>query len=173
MRAIVDRYPLASIRDIQVDGKEIWDVATIPLGKLVPDLGRAALSLNDIEHEILRKRHKDARVHAAVNCASVGCPPLAAEAFVAERLDEQLDARVRAWLAGTSRNRFHPKEGRVEISQIFDWFRSDFEHDAGRRAPVDRALRTRGRRALAEGREGRPGQLRRLRLEAQLDAVNP
>ena len=62
------------------------------------------LSLNDVEHEILRARFKDARVHAAVNCASFSCPPLLDEAFTAKKLEKQLDAQMRAFVVDPKRN---------------------------------------------------------------------
>ena len=66
------------------------------------------------------------QVHAAVNCASLSCPPLRAEAFRAESLEAQLDEQVRAWLLDPGRNRLEPEDGRVRISKIFDWYESDF-----------------------------------------------
>ena len=82
-------------------------------------------SLDEIEHEILRPKYKDPRVHYAVNCASVGCPMLREEAYVAERLDRQLDEQAARFLSDRSRNRF--ANGRLEVSRIFDWFKEDFE----------------------------------------------
>ena len=89
------------------------------------------LSLNDIEHGILRKKFKDARVHAAINCASASCPPLRAEAFVADRLDAQLDEQMRAFVTDGSRNHLVREKNRLELSEIFQWFAEDFERDAG------------------------------------------
>jgi hypothetical protein len=59
---------------------------------------------------------------------------LRAEAFVAARLNEQLDDSVRRWLADTTRNRFEPAKNRLQISAIFDWFKEDFEREGGVRA---------------------------------------
>lgn len=128
---VVKSYPVESIKDIGSLLSSVWDKSFIPLGRLIDDGEPRELSLNQIEHEILRPRFKDARVHAAVNCASRGCPPLRDEAFVAERLDQQLDQQTRAWLADAARNRFEPDKRRVQISQIFGWFEEDFVRDAG------------------------------------------
>lgn len=128
---IVDAYPVASIKDLGSMLSPVWKKRFIPLGALDPDGEGQALSLDVVEHGILRPRFEDARVHAAVNCASESCPPLRNEAFVAERLDEQLDEQVRAWLADPRRNRYDRASEELRVSAIFDWFEDDFERDAG------------------------------------------
>ena len=82
-------------------------------------------SLDWIEHGTLRKKYGDPRVHYAVNCASAGCPMLREEAYVAGRLDAQLEQRARRFLADRTRNRL--RGARLEVSRIFDWFGQDFE----------------------------------------------
>ena len=67
-----------------------------------------------------------------MNCASVGCPPLRAEAYTGERIDAQLDEQTRRWIADPSRNFVKPSEKRVEVSKIFDWYRADFGGPAGK-----------------------------------------
>ena len=134
IQLVVDHYPIDSIRDL--GGKvfnKVWDKEFIPMAAHHPDGDREKLSLDDVEHGILRPRFDDARVHVAVNCASTGCPPLRAEAFVAARLDEQLDEQALRFLADERRNTFEVSErgGRMKVSEIFDWFASDFERDAG------------------------------------------
>ena len=81
--------------------------------------------LDWIEHEQLRPKYADPRVHAAVNCASIGCPALRPEAFTATRLDAQLDDGMLRFMADRTRNRY--SKGQAEISAIFKWFREDFE----------------------------------------------
>lgn len=81
--------------------------------------------LDWVEHEQLRPRYDEPRVHAAVNCASIGCPALRPEAFTAARLDAQLDDGMLRFMGDRTRNRF--ANGRAEISAIFKWFREDFE----------------------------------------------
>jgi Protein of unknown function, DUF547 len=83
--------------------------------------------LDWIEHEQLRPQFADPRVHAAVNCASIGCPALRDEAFTAARLDAQLDDGMRRFMGDATRNRYNPATGRMEVSAIFKWFREDFE----------------------------------------------
>lgn len=71
------------------------------------------------------------RIHMAVVCASIGCPALRPEAFVAERLETQLGDGTRRFLRDRSRNRCDAQSGRVEVSRVFDWHRGDFEKSAG------------------------------------------
>lgn len=128
---VADHYPLKSIKDIGGLFDSVWDRRFIPLGALFPEVGHEKLSLNDLEHEILRARFHDARVHAAINCASQSCPPLRAEPYLAERLDRQLDDQARRWLADPTRNRYELSTGTLRLSRIFDWFEEDFRRDAG------------------------------------------
>lgn len=131
IKKVVDSYPLESIRDLSGLLKSVFDDEFIPMKALHPDGDDDLLSLNDIEHEILRPRFKDARVHAAINCASFSCPPLLDTAFVAEKLDEQLDAQMKRFVADPTRNRFDTEDGVLRLSEIFKWFDDDFERDAG------------------------------------------
>ena len=132
LRLIVDNYPVDSIRDLggKLFGK-VWDHELIPLSHLAPEIDHELLSFNDVEHGILRPVFQDARVHAAVNCASASCPPLATHALVASKLDAQLDAAMSAFVQDPSRNKLDAEAGRLELSSIFDWFSEDFERDAG------------------------------------------
>jgi hypothetical protein len=82
-------------------------------------------SLDWIENTRLRKRHRDPRIHFALNCASIGCPMLREEAYVPDRLDSQLEEQAARFLGDRSRNRF--AAGRLELSKIFDWYAADFE----------------------------------------------
>lgn len=126
---VLTGYPIESIREVGNAQASVWDQVFIRLDRHHPSGKRKRLSLNDIEHKILRPTFKDPRIHAAVNCASRSCPPLLNEAFVAEELDKQLDGQVRAWLADETRNRFDRASSTLHVSQIFDWFRADFESD--------------------------------------------
>lgn len=131
VKRVVDAYPIASVQDIGDGAKKVWDEEFIPLGKLFPEAAGKDLSLNDLENKILRPKFKDARVHAAIHNASRSSPPLLARAFVAEKLEEQLEEQVARWLDDPSRNRFDAKSNKVVVSKIFDWFRDDFVRDAG------------------------------------------
>lgn len=87
------------------------------------------LSLNDIEQGMIRKRgnFNDPRVHFAINRASIGCPALFNSAYTGMELEEQLEAAARAFLSDRSRNRYNEETGKLEVSEIFDWYREDFE----------------------------------------------
>ena len=120
---VLTRYPkLASIKDLGNVLQSSWKQ------KFVPLLGTTT-SLDGIEHDMLRVRgrYDDPRVHFAVNCASIGCPMLREEAFVAERLDAQLDEQAQRFLSDRSRNRWNPSTGKLEVSKIFDWYGEDFK----------------------------------------------
>lgn len=119
---ILTRYP---------DIRSIWDFGKI-FGNPFKDryfmlLGSES-SLDRIEHETLRKpgAYDEPRVHFAVNCASVGCPMLREEAYVAGRLEAQLEEQARRFLSDRSRNRYNPEAGLLEVSRIFDWFKEDW-----------------------------------------------
>lgn len=116
---IVRNYPVKSIKDIGGLFDNRWKRKFFTL------LGQDA-SLDKIEHEMLRKpgAYDEVRVHYAVNCASIGCPALREEAFVAERLDRQLEDQAVRFLSDRSRNRY--ANGRLEVSMIFDWFKDDW-----------------------------------------------
>jgi hypothetical protein len=119
---ILTRYPdLKSIKDLGGLLSTPWKPKWIAL------LG-TKVSLDDIEHAMLRKRgdYDDPRVHFAVNCASIGCPALREEAFVAARLDAQLDEQALRFMSDRTRNRWNAQRQRLELSKIFDWFGEDF-----------------------------------------------
>jgi hypothetical protein len=84
-------------------------------------------SLDDIEHTLIRgsDRYQDPRIHFAVNCASIGCPALANQAFQGDNVDRLLETQTQLFLADSSRNRWNGKT--LELSSIFKWYREDFE----------------------------------------------
>lgn len=122
---ILDNYPVASIRDIGggLFSSGPWDEKNMSV------TGRS-LSLNDVEHGILRPIWKDPRIHYAVNCASIGCPNLAATAWTAGTLNAMLDQAAREYIT-------HPRGAELTdrgliVSSIFEWYQVDFGgNDAG------------------------------------------
>ena len=93
-------------------------------------------NLKKLEDEIVRKEFRDPRVHAALNCASLGCPRLPREAFEPEVLNDQLDAAMREFVGKTRNCRVDAEKGMVTLSKIFDWFSSDFlDYERERRNP--------------------------------------
>jgi hypothetical protein len=119
---ILTRYP---------DIRSIWDFGKVfgnPFKDRFFTLLGSASYLDRVEHETLRKpgAYDEPRVHFAVNCASIGCPMLREEAYVAERLDAQLEEQAVRFLSDRSRNRYNAETGRLEVSKIFDWFKEDW-----------------------------------------------
>jgi hypothetical protein len=125
LKVIIDRYPVKSIRDIRSEG--VWLDPKAYAGpwrtKRVSVEGRS-LSLDDIEHEIMRPTFKDPRVHYAVNCASVGCPNLMPKAWRSATLEADLDAAARAFVNHPRGARV--KAGKLTVSSIYAWFKEDF-----------------------------------------------
>lgn len=120
---ILTKYPdLKSIKDLGSFIQSPWKKKFFTL------LGEER-HLDWIEHEQLRPRYNEPRVHAAVNCASIGCPALRDEAFTATKLEAQLEDGMRRFMADRTRNRV--KGNQVEVSSIFKWFREDFEKGHG------------------------------------------
>ncbi len=116
------RFPENSIR--QIPG--VWDsIAHTVMGK--------SMTLEHIEHEILRKQFDEPRIHMALVCAAMGCPPLRNEPFSGDRLDEQLDDQSRKFLATPSKFRLNSEGGTVYLSSIFNWFGQDFVSKYGRK----------------------------------------
>jgi hypothetical protein len=86
---------------------------------------------DDIENQILRKQFQEPRIHFALVCASVGCPPLRRSAYTADSLTLQLDDQARRFINDPQHNVIDPASRRFELSSIFDWFRADFERASG------------------------------------------
>jgi hypothetical protein len=121
IKLILTRYP--DIRSI----KELGSLFSSPWKKTIARIDGERLTLDQIEHDILRKRFKDPRVHFAVNCASKSCPPLQGEPFTGDLLNDQLDQAARAFINAP---RFNRLEGEtLWVSKIFDWFPEDFNGD--------------------------------------------
>lgn len=120
-KLIVDHYPVKSIRDIGSIFKSPWQKKFFSL------LEGRIKTLDQIEHDELRKKFEDYRIHAAVNCASKSCPPLRAQAFTASNFDTELDDQMKLWLADSQRNKFERGSRKIKLSMIFKWYRSDFE----------------------------------------------
>ena len=124
IKLILSAYP---------DIKSIWDLGSrifrwkSPFKKKIVRIEGKAISLDDLEHGMIRPRFKEPRVHFAVNCASKSCPPLISEPYEGSILNQQLDTSTRAFLNNPERNRL---EGRtLHVSKIFKWFKDDFNDD--------------------------------------------
>ncbi|MDE0270707.1 MAG: DUF547 domain-containing protein, partial [Gammaproteobacteria bacterium] len=116
---IVPRYPVDSIKDIKSGLIDFgpWNLELIPVQGV-------KLTLNNIEHGILRPIWRDPRIHYAVNCASIGCPNLAPEAYRSDNLERLLEQGATEYIN-------HPRgaqvrDGKLLVSSIYDWFKADF-----------------------------------------------
>lgn len=121
VRVVLDHYPVASIRDIDSSPGLFADG---PWGETLVTVEAEALSLDDIEHRIIRPIWRDPRIHYALNCASLGCPNLQPKAFTAANLEALLDQAARDFIG-------HPRGVRVSgervyVSRIYDWYQEDF-----------------------------------------------
>ena len=127
VNVVLEHYPVASIRDIDISPGFLsfgpWD-------KKLLSIEGQAVSLNDIEHRVLRPLWRDPRLHYALNCASLGCPNLQTTAFTAVNTPALLDASARDYVN-------HPRgvsiiDGELRVSSIYSWFREDFgDSEAG------------------------------------------
>ena len=113
VKLIIDNYPVKSIKDI----KNPWDTKFF-------SIGNKTMSLNHIEHGILRKLNEP-RIHFAIVCASVSCPKLQNKAFTASELNSQLTNAAIKFLSDSSKNKI--SENSLELSKIFQWFTKDFK----------------------------------------------
>jgi hypothetical protein len=116
LKLIVDRYPVKSIRDIP----GAWE-------KVIFTVAGEKLTLDTIEHSIIREQFNEPRIHVALVCAAVSCPPLRREPFVAEKLEEQLADQSRRFLESGAGMRIDNEKGVISLSAIFDWFGEDFK----------------------------------------------
>ncbi len=124
---ILTKYPdLASIKDLGGLFQSPWKKEFFQL------LGQSR-SLDGVEHGMIRASgaFNEPRIHFAVNCASIGCPMLQREAFVADRLEAQLADATQRFLSDRSRNRYEPQRKRLVVSKLFDWYGKDFEQGYG------------------------------------------
>ena len=121
IKLILSRYP--DLRSI----KDLGSLLRSPWKKKFVRINGSVLTLDNIEHDILRPQFKDPRVHFAVNCASIGCPPLLNEPFTGDRLDAQLNGAAKDFINDPQRN--HLKDNVLYVSKIFKWFAADFNRD--------------------------------------------
>lgn len=121
---VLDHYPVASIRDIALGGGVRAAILGGPWQKKLLRVAGLRLSLDDIEHGILRRLFRDPRLHYAINCASMGCPSLRAAAFTADNLEDQLQSAAREFINAQHGVAFEGQ--RLVLSSIFEWYRKDF-----------------------------------------------
>ena len=130
LKLIIDRRPTKSITQIGHGGLALgsllkttaWDIR-------FAEIGGRKYTLNEIEHEVIRRRFQDPRAHFALNCASDSCPVLRQEAYTSDKLDQQLDDQAREFLGDPTRNRFDLTTKTAWLSSLFSWYQKDFGED--------------------------------------------
>jgi hypothetical protein len=122
IKLILSGYPgVQSIKDFGTILKSPWQKEWVRVNGDV-------ITLDHVEHDILRPRYKDPRVHFAINCSAASCPPLRPEPYLADKLDQQLDDSTRAFINKVSNYRLEGNT--LYVSRIFKWFSDDFNEDA-------------------------------------------
>lgn len=122
VKLIIDHYPIKSIKDI---GSSIQiPFVNTPWQYKFFSIGGEKMKLDEIEHQILRKRFNDPRIHFALVCASYSCPRLLNEAYTADKLEEQLTSQAKHFLANKKKNEITPDK--LIISKYFTWYKGDF-----------------------------------------------
>jgi hypothetical protein len=127
LQIVINHYPIRGGRLLGVLYPEnsvqripgIWD-------DIKTSVARREVSLNDVEHKILRPLFKEPRIHFAIVCASIGCPVLRSEPFRANALQRQLEDAAQDFVNNPTKVRWNANEKKLEISKIFDWFSEDF-----------------------------------------------
>ncbi len=107
--------------------KDLGNLLRSPWKKKIVRIKGNIITLDEVEHGILRPEFKDYRVHAAINCASKGCPPLRPEPFKGSTLDRQLEDSMTTFIRNPKYNYF--SKDTLYVSQIFDWFGGDFKNN--------------------------------------------
>jgi hypothetical protein len=105
--------------------KDLGGVLRSPWKKEICRIDGRVMSLDELEHKIIRPRFQDPRIHFAVNCASKSCPPLSVEPYLGNSLEQQLDAATRAFINDPQSNRLTGET--LYVSKIFDWYQADFK----------------------------------------------
>jgi len=113
---VIRNLPVSSIKEIGFIFGNPWNIKFIKVGN-------KTISLEDVEHKILRKKNEN-RIHFAINCASNSCPMLLNTAYTPDKLEEQLKKQTKLFISDTEKNIISNSE--IKLSKIFKWFESDF-----------------------------------------------
>jgi hypothetical protein len=140
LQAIVNHYPIRGGWFSRGPSPSIRQIPGVWTSLKWPVAGRS-VTLDDIEHRILRPEFAEPRVHFAINCASIGCPPLAATPYVAATLSDALDAAARTYLASPQGVKVTSRT--LGVTSIFDWYGDDFVAQYASLMPGDRPAKLR------------------------------
>jgi hypothetical protein len=117
LKAVVDHYPIKSIKDINYNGKNVWEHPFVNLnGKKV--------TLTYLENTLIRAKFNDPLIHVGVNCAAVSCPKLNNKAFTEANVNSELNRLMKTFVSDRSRNKV--SADKLELSKIFEWYKGDF-----------------------------------------------
>jgi hypothetical protein len=137
LKAIIANYPIRSsaVASLRFPKNSIRQISGVWTALQFRVLGEE-VTLDAIEHQRLRAQFNEPRIHVALVCAAMGCPPLRNEPFVADRLDAQLDDQTKRFLAAPAKFRIDREKGVVHLSSIFKWFADDFVRTYGVERPA-------------------------------------
>ena len=121
---IADNYPVKSIKDIASDSGGPWEQPIV-------NLFGEKITLNTLEHEVIRENYPEPRIHFALVCAALGCPVLINKPYQLTILDKQLDKQTKLFLMDPDKNSIDTNEQILRLSPIFDWFKEDFIKQSG------------------------------------------
>lgn len=125
IKLITDYYPLKSITDIEKKaGENPWSIEFIKIGNKY-------YSLDEIEKKIIIPEFGECRIHYALVCAAISCPPLRAEAYLPEKLFAQLDEQAQLFINDKTKNFLNRKSNTMNLSMIYKWYSSDFKDCSG------------------------------------------
>ncbi|MEJ2069128.1 MAG: DUF547 domain-containing protein [Syntrophobacterales bacterium] len=139
LKAIIDHYPIKASfwRSLKFPRNSIRQIPGVWTDLRFPVMGRR-MTLDEIEHGILRRQFNEPRIHMALVCAALGCPPLRPEPYVGDKLNDQLNDQARHFLANPKKFKIDRQEGQVYLSPIFKWFGEDFIRIYGTNARFSR-----------------------------------
>jgi len=125
---VIKEKPNKSVRETLIPG--LWTSTKFFTTRKHTVAGKL-LSQDDIEHEILRKQFKDPRIHFAIICGSLGCPPLPRVVYTEQNVQSRLEEETRKYLNSPRGTRIDRAENTLYLSKLFDWFADDFIHKSG------------------------------------------
>ena len=126
LESIIDNYPTKSIRNII----GVWKIRKFNFAK-------KKITLDHIEHQILRKEFNQPGIHVALVCAAISCPPLRQEAYTSRQLEEQLDDQAKKFLGNSQGFKIDSQNNTIYLSSIFKWFGKDFEKNYGQAQNIE------------------------------------
>lgn len=121
---VQENYPVVSIKEIAKDSGGPWELPVVQI------FGEE-ITLNALEHEIIRKNYPEPRIHFALVCAAKSCPVLINKPYLGESLKSQLETQTRAFLTDTQNNSIDTQNKTLRLSPLFDWFSEDFVKESG------------------------------------------